>query len=178
MAFSNCGHQSCSAVLQSINCHLLEIQCYIVIDKYAVYDDIIYHVSVGDQGLSGLFKLLLMNTWGYERTYSFDVLDGVISRHREFEEDPSWQQEVHHDLLDALRLPFLLHPILPRGHGDGLSFTVSSSAAHWKTQAGSVHTEETQPGLICPLLKCVTVHVGVRCVTWCDTIFLCLFLEL
>lgn len=60
----------------------------------------------------------------------FDGTDGVISRHGEIEEDPSRQQEVHHDPLVPLLLPLLLHPILPWGHGDGLSFTVSSSAAH------------------------------------------------
>lgn len=47
------------------------------------------------------------------QAYFLDVFDGVIWRHREFEEDPIRQQEVHHDPLVPLLLPFLLHPILP-----------------------------------------------------------------
>lgn len=78
-----------------------------------------------------------------ERTYLFDAFDGVVTRYREFEEDPSRQQEVHHDLVVPLPLPFLLHPILPRGHGDGLSFTVSSSAAHQNTSQPSTQGKHT-----------------------------------
>lgn len=66
-------------------------------------------------------------------TNFFDAPDGVIFRHMESEEDPSRQQEVHRDPLVPLLLPLLLHPILPRGHGDSLSFTVSSTAAHRNT---------------------------------------------
>jgi len=67
--------------------------------------------------------------------YLFNVFDGVVSRHREFEEDPGRQQEIHVDLLVSLLFPLLLHPILPRGHDDGLSFTVSSPAADRNTQS-------------------------------------------
>lgn len=70
-------------------------------------------------------------------TYFLDVSDGVVSRHGEIQEDPGGQQEVHEDLLVSVLLPLLQRPILPRGHGDGLSFTVSSPAAGRKTTSQS-----------------------------------------
>lgn len=86
--------------------------------------------------------------------YLFDAFDGVVSRHGEFEEDPSRQQEVHVDRLVPLLLPLLLHPILPWGHGDGLSFTASSSAAHQNTSRLSTHRASTAGVNMSTIIKC------------------------
>lgn len=101
----------------------------------------------------------------WERAYFFDGSDGVVSRHREFEEDPSRKQEVHHDLVVPLLLPFPLHPILPWGHG--LSFTVSSSAAHWIT-SGRPHREKTTG---------VNMSIINMCEVCAQCVRLCLFLK-
>lgn len=89
-------------------------------------------------------KVLLLSSGEGRSSYLLDGLNGVVPRHREFEEDPSGQQEVHHDpLVPLLLLPVLLHPILPRGHGDGCAFTVSSSTS-------AAAQEKTYMRLICP----------------------------